>query len=131
MLTLGHHHPELVRVVTEQLGLCTHGLDSPPLPEDTSTGANAVDATLELCRTATGRSDVVPSRGGFHGSGAAAVAPTGRVEQESPVADGVPMAVIRYDRREAGPGVDVSTRRLRRHGRQGPWSWAVRTTPNV
>ena len=79
------------------------------------TGANAVDATLELRMTATGRSDVVP----------------GLVEQGSPVANGVPMAVIRYDRREAGPGVDASTRRLRGHSRQGPWSWAVRTTPNV
>ena len=32
------------------------------------TGANAVDAALKLCKTATGRGDVVAFHGGFHGS---------------------------------------------------------------
>lgn len=42
-----------------------------------------------------------------------------------------PTGAIPYERGESGPGVDMSTRRPRRHGRQGPWSWAVRTTPYV
>jgi diaminobutyrate-2-oxoglutarate transaminase len=32
------------------------------------TGANAVDAAIKLCKTATGRSDVVSFQGGFHGT---------------------------------------------------------------
>ncbi len=32
------------------------------------TGANAVDAAIKLCKTATGRGDVVSFQGGFHGT---------------------------------------------------------------
>jgi diaminobutyrate-2-oxoglutarate transaminase len=113
VLSLGHNHPELVRVVTEQLGTHTHGLDFPTPAKDAfveaqlsmlpagmrdrmrihfcgPTGANAVDAALKLCKTATGRGDIVSFQGGFHGSSHAAMAVTGLVEQKSPVPNGVP-----------------------------------------
>ena len=86
VLSLGHGHPELVEVATEQLGRFCHGLDLPSpakdafttaqlsmLPEGMRdrmrvhfcgpTGANAVDAALKLCKTATGRGDVVAFSG--------------------------------------------------------------------
>jgi diaminobutyrate-2-oxoglutarate transaminase len=113
VLSLGHNHPELVRVVAEQLGRHTHGLDFPTPAKDAfveaqlsmlppgmrermrihfcgPTGANAVDAALKLCKTATGRGDIVSFQGGFHGSSHAAMAVTGLVEQKSPVPNGVP-----------------------------------------
>ena len=40
-------------------------------------GANAVDAALKLCKTATGRGDVVAFQGAFHGSSHSAMAVTG------------------------------------------------------
>jgi diaminobutyrate-2-oxoglutarate transaminase len=113
VLSLGHNHPELVRVVTEQLGQHTHGLDFPTPAKDAfteaqlsmlpdgmrermrihscgPTGANAVDAALKLCKTATGRGDIVSFQGGFHGSSLAAMAVTGLVEQKAPVPNGMP-----------------------------------------
>lgn len=113
VLSLGHNHPELVRVVTDQLATHTHGLDFPTPAKDAfveaqlsmlpagmrdrmrihfcgPTGANAVDAALKLCKTATGRGDIVSFQGGFHGSSHAAMAVTGLVEQKSPVPNGVP-----------------------------------------
>jgi diaminobutyrate-2-oxoglutarate transaminase len=113
VLSLGHNHPELVRVVAEQLGQLTHGLDFPTPAKDAfveaqismlppgmrdrtriqfcgPTGANAVDAALKLCKTATGRGDIVSFQGGFHGSSHGAMAVTGLVEQKSPVPNGVP-----------------------------------------
>jgi diaminobutyrate-2-oxoglutarate transaminase len=113
VLSLGHNPPELVRVVTEQLSRHTHGLDFPTPAKDAfveaqfsmlpvgmrdrmrihfcgPTGANAVDAALKLCKTATGRGDIVSFQGGFHGSSHAAMAVTGLVEQKSPVPNGVP-----------------------------------------
>jgi diaminobutyrate-2-oxoglutarate transaminase len=54
------------------------------------TGANAVDAALKLCKTATGRGDVVSFQGGFHGSNHAAMALTGLVSQKRSVPNGVP-----------------------------------------
>src|SRR5690348_6336085 len=91
VLSLGHNHPELVAAVTEQLGQFCHGLDLPSPAKDAfttaqlsmlppemqrrtrmhfcgPTGANAVDAAIKLCKTATGRSDVVSFQGGFHGT---------------------------------------------------------------
>ena len=41
------------------------------------TGTNAVDAAIKLCKTATGRGDIISFQGGFHGSGAAGMALTG------------------------------------------------------
>jgi diaminobutyrate-2-oxoglutarate transaminase len=113
VLSLGHNHPELVRVVTEQMHRHTHGLDFPTPAKDAfteaqlsmlpdgmrermrihfcgPTGANAVDAALKLCKTATGRGDIISFQGGFHGSSHAAMAVTGLVEQKDRVPNGVP-----------------------------------------
>jgi diaminobutyrate-2-oxoglutarate transaminase len=113
VLPLGHSHPELVQVASDQLARFTHGLDFPTpakdafidaqlsmLPEGMRnrmkihfcgpTGANAVDAALKLCKTATGRGDIISFQGGFHGSSHAAMAITGLVEQKEPISNGVP-----------------------------------------
>jgi diaminobutyrate-2-oxoglutarate transaminase len=113
VLALGHNHPEVVGAANEQLRLLTHGLDFPTpakrafvdaqlamLPPALRarmkihfcgpSGANAVDAALKLCKTATGRGDVVSFQGGFHGSSHAAMALTGLVAQKEPIANGVP-----------------------------------------
>jgi len=112
-LSLGHSHPELVAAATEQLAVHAHGLDFPTpakhafieaqlgmLPETMRhrtrihfcgpSGANAVDAAVKLCKTATGRGDVISFQGGFHGSSHLAMAVTGTVDQKRPVANGVP-----------------------------------------
>ena len=113
VLPLGHNHPELVRAATEQLGVLTHGLDFPTPAKDAfteaqlsmlppgmrnrmkvhfcgPTGANAVDAALKLCKTATGRGDVISFQGGFHGTTHAAMALTGLVVNKASVPNGVP-----------------------------------------
>jgi diaminobutyrate-2-oxoglutarate transaminase len=113
VLTLGHNPPELMEVLKEQSGKLTHGLDFPTKAKDDfidaqlsmlppalqgqmkihfcgPTGANAVDAAIKLCKTATGRGDVVSFQGGFHGSTAAAMALTGLLEQKNPVPNGLP-----------------------------------------
>ena len=113
VLSLGHNHPALVRAATNQLSQLTHGLDFPTPAKDAfteaqlsmlapelrsrmkvhfcgPTGANAVDAALKLCKTATGRGDVVSFQGGFHGSTHAAMALSGLVAQKEPVPNGMP-----------------------------------------
>ncbi|KZB79665.1 diaminobutyrate--2-oxoglutarate transaminase family protein [Amycolatopsis regifaucium] len=113
VLSLGHNHPEVVHAATEQLRVLTHGLDFPTpakrqfidaqlsmLPPGLRSrmrmhfcgpgGANAVDAAIKLCKTATGRGDLVSFQGGFHGSSHAAMALTGLVAQKRPIANGVP-----------------------------------------
>ena len=113
VLPLGHNHPELVHAVIEQLGVFTHGLDFPTPAKDGfteaqlsmlpagmrdrmkihfcgPTGANAVDAALKLCKTATGRGDIISFQGGFHGTTHAAMALTGLVANKAPVPNGVP-----------------------------------------
>jgi diaminobutyrate-2-oxoglutarate transaminase len=113
VLSLGHNHPELVDVVSKQLSSFTHGLDFPTpakdafieaqlsmLPEPMQsrtkihfcgpTGANAVDAAIKLCKTATGRGDIIAFQGGFHGSSHVAMAVTGQLSQKQPIANGVP-----------------------------------------
>ncbi|MGC0417206.1 aspartate aminotransferase family protein [Embleya sp. AB8] len=115
VLSLGHNHPELVRSVTAQLGVLTHGLDFPtPIKDEFleaqlsmlpaamrdrtkvhfcgPTGANAVEAAIKLCKLATGRGDVVTFQGGFHGSTHAAMAVTGLVAPKSALPNGVPGA---------------------------------------
>jgi 2,4-diaminobutyrate 4-transaminase len=113
VLSLGHNHPELVAAATEQMGIFTHGLDMPTPAKDAfteaqlsmlpvgmrdrmkiqfcgPTGANAVDAALKLCKTATGRGGIVSFQGGFHGSSHAAMAVTGNVGQKRPITNGMP-----------------------------------------
>lgn len=113
VLSLGHCHPELVAVAAEQLGRFGHGLDLPSPAKDAfttaqlsmfppamrdrmrvhfcgPTGANAVDAALKVCKTATGRGDVVAFSGGFHGTTHAGMAVTGVVATKAPIANGVP-----------------------------------------
>lgn len=113
VLSLGHNHPEIVRSVVRQLGTLTHGLDFPTRIKDAfteaelsmlardlrqrmkvhfcgPTGANAVEAAIKLCKTATGRGDIVAFHGGFHGSTHAAMAVSGLVAQKAPVPDGMP-----------------------------------------
>src|SRR3954468_11915793 len=113
VLSLGHNHPELVAAATEQMGIFTHGLDMPSPAKDAfteaqlsmlpggmrdrmkiqfcgPTGANAVDAALKLCKTATGRGGIVSFQGGFHGSSHAAMAVTGNVGQKRPITNGMP-----------------------------------------
>ena len=107
-LALGHNHPEVVEAVERQLRTLCHGLDFPTelkdefvslqlslLPEGMRdemkiqfcgpAGANAVDAALKLCKTATGRGDVIAFQGAFHGSTHSAMAVTGLVSQKTPV----------------------------------------------
>ena len=113
VLSLGHNHPELVAAATEQMGVFTHGLDMASPAKDAftdaqlsmlpasmrdrmriqfcgPTGANAVDAAIKLCKTATGRGQIVSFQGGFHGSSHAAMALTGNVSQKRPIANGMP-----------------------------------------
>jgi 2,4-diaminobutyrate 4-transaminase len=113
VLSLGHNHPELVAAATAQMGRFTHGLDMPTAVKDEfttaqlgmlpaamrdrmkiqfcgPTGANAVDAAIKLCKTATGRGEIVSFQGGFHGSSHVAMALTGNVGQKRPIANGVP-----------------------------------------
>jgi diaminobutyrate-2-oxoglutarate transaminase len=113
VLALGHNHPEIVTAVHRQLDVFCHGLDFPTevkdefvstqlslLPESMRdrmkiqfcgpAGANAVDAALKLCKTATGRGDVVAFQGAFHGSSHSAMAVTGSVSQKEPIANGMP-----------------------------------------
>ena len=113
VLSLGHTHPELVAVAAEQLGRFCHGLDLPSPAKDAftdaqlsmlpagmrnrtklhfcgPTGANAVDAAIKLCKTATGRGDVVAFQGGFHGTTHLGMALTGLVANKAPVHNGVP-----------------------------------------
>jgi diaminobutyrate-2-oxoglutarate transaminase len=112
-LSLGHSHPEVVEAVQRQLPLLTHGLDFPTevkdefvsvqlslLPEAMRehtkiqfcgpTGANAVDAALKLCKTATGRSEIVTFQGAFHGSSHSALSITGLVSQKEHIANTMP-----------------------------------------
>lgn len=114
-LPLGHSHPEVVAAVERQLRDHVHGLDLPTpirdefvdaqlslLPEGMRdrmkvhfcgpTGANAVEAALKLCKSHTGRSEVVSFQGGFHGSTHAAMAVTGLVGPKAAVPGRMPDA---------------------------------------
>ena len=112
VLSLGHNHPELVGCGAGSWGGSATGWTCRRRPRTRSprrscrccptgcadrmkvhfcgpTGANAVDAAIKLCKTATGRGDVIAFQGGFHGTthrhGAHRA---GR--QQAPVANGVP-----------------------------------------
>jgi diaminobutyrate-2-oxoglutarate transaminase len=113
VLSLGHNHPELVQAVIDQLHVLTHGLDFPTpakaefteahlsmLPPGMRprmkvhfcgpTGANAVEAAIKLCKTATGRAEIISFQGGFHGSTHAAMAVTGQLGPKTPIANRMP-----------------------------------------
>jgi len=113
VMSLGHGHPEVVAAAERQLPVLVHGLDFPTeikdefvefqlsqLPAEMRertkihfcgpTGANAVDAALKLCKTATGRAEIVAFQGSFHGSTHSAMSITGSVSQRAPVANGMP-----------------------------------------
>lgn len=113
VLSLGHNHPELAQVVTDQLTRLVHGLDFPTPAKDAfieaqfamlppglrdrmkvhfcgPTGGDAVDAAIKLCKTATNRGDVISFQGSFHGSGHLAMALSGLVPQKQPIRAGVP-----------------------------------------
>lgn len=112
-LPLGHSHPEVLAAVERQLPLFTHGLDFPTeirdefisaqlamLPAEMQgrtrigfcgpTGANAVEAALKLCKTATGRSDIVAFQGGYHGGSHGAMAVSSLVSQKERVGNQMP-----------------------------------------
>lgn len=100
VLALGHSHPELLEAARDQIGVSSHMLDFPtpakqefterllallpPMMQGRTkihfcgpTGADGVDAAIKLCKTFTGRSDVVAFQGGFHGSTQSTIALTG------------------------------------------------------
>jgi diaminobutyrate-2-oxoglutarate transaminase len=112
-MALGHSHPELLAAIEQQLPLFQHGLDFPTeirdefislqlslLPAEMQgrtkiafcgpTGANAVEAALKLCKTATGRSEIVSFQGSYHGGSHGAMAVSALVSQKEPVAGQMP-----------------------------------------
>ena len=143
VLSLGHNHPELVRVVTEQLSRLAHGLDLPTPAKDAfteaqlsmlppamrgrtrvhfcgPTGVNAVDAAIKLCKTATGRSDVVSFQGGFHGTTHLGMAVTGLVANKRPIGNGVPG--VHLMKGEVSPGIPWRRNPPRRYAGPRPAS---------
>lgn len=112
-LPLGHSHPELLEAIERQLPALTHGLDFPTEAKDEfvsaqlsmlpaqmrertkigfcgPTGANAVEAALKLCKTATGRSEIVSFQGAYHGGSHGAMAVSALVSQRERIASGMP-----------------------------------------
>ena len=100
VLALGHSHPELIDAISAQLHVATHTFDFPtPVRDEFAhglldmlpasmrgrmkihfcgpSGADATDAAIKLCKSATGRSHVVSFQGGFHGSTQSTIAMTG------------------------------------------------------
>ncbi|WP_084556768.1 diaminobutyrate--2-oxoglutarate transaminase family protein [Hamadaea tsunoensis] len=113
VLPLGHTHPDVVAATKAQLDLLVTGLDFPTqvkydfvdahlalLPPEMRehvrfqfcgpAGADAVDAALKLCKTATGRGTVLAFHGAFHGSTHSALALTGFVAPKEPLANLMP-----------------------------------------
>jgi diaminobutyrate-2-oxoglutarate transaminase len=100
VLALGHNHPELLAAAHRQLDVSTQMLDFPTeakqefsrrlrglLPPSMRTrtkihfcgptGADGIDAAIKLCKTFTGRGDIIAFHGGFHGSTQSTIALTG------------------------------------------------------
>ncbi|MDY7090636.1 MAG: diaminobutyrate--2-oxoglutarate transaminase family protein [Actinomycetota bacterium] len=113
VLPLGHGHATVVDAAKAQLELLTTGLDLPTqvksdfldahltlLPPGLReharfqfcgpAGADAVDAALKLCKTATGRGTVIAFHGAFHGSTHSALALSGFVSTKEPLANLMP-----------------------------------------
>ncbi len=129
-LPLGHSHPELIAAIQTQLPRFQHGLDFPTeirdefasrqlalLPDGLRsnakiafcgpTGANAVEAALKLCKTATGRSEIVAFHGSYHGGSHGAMAVSALVSQKERVPGqmpGVHFFPYPYALRSALPG---------------------------
>ncbi len=112
-LPFGHGHPELLEAVQHQLPMLSHGLDFPTevrdefisaqlsmLPEEMRdctkiqfcgpSGADAVDAALKLCKTATGRAEIIAFQGAFHGCSHAAMTVSGLLAQKERIGNRVP-----------------------------------------
>ena len=112
-LPFGHGHPEILEAVHRQLPVLSHGLDFPTevrdefisaqlsmLPKEMRSrtkiqfcgpsGADAVDAALKLCKTATGRSEIIAFQGAFHGCSHAALTISGLRAQKERIANRVP-----------------------------------------
>ena len=112
-MPLGHSHPELIAAIQAQLPRFQHGLDFPTEIRDEfatmqlallpaalrsnakiafcgPTGANAVEAALKLCKTATGRSEIVAFHGSYHGGSHGAMAASALVSQKERVAGQMP-----------------------------------------
>ncbi|KOP27304.1 2,4-diaminobutyrate 4-aminotransferase [Hapalosiphon sp. MRB220] len=113
VLSLGHSHPEIVREVQQQMNNCCHALDIPTkikseftelqlsmLPSTMRnnmkihfcgpTGADAVEAAIKICKTYTGRAEVVSFQGAYHGSTHAAMSVSGLLEQKNKIHNIVP-----------------------------------------
>lgn len=112
-LPFGHSHPELLAAVHAQLDVFQHGLDFPSEVRDDfvsahmsmlvpemqgrtrigfcgPTGANAVEAALKLCKTATGRSEIIAFQGAYHGGSHGAMAVSGLISQKDRVGGQMP-----------------------------------------
>jgi diaminobutyrate-2-oxoglutarate transaminase len=110
VLPLGHSHPELLAAISVQLPVLTHGLDLPTAIKDEfvstqlsmlpaamrertkiefcgPSGADAVDAALKLCKTATGRGEIISFQGAYHGASHAAMAVTGQTAHRERIAN--------------------------------------------
>ncbi|MEM7553803.1 MAG: diaminobutyrate--2-oxoglutarate transaminase family protein [Cyanobacteria bacterium P01_A01_bin.84] len=113
VLSLGHNHPEIMHEVQQQMEHCCHALDIPTdvkneftqlqlsmLPSAMRnemkihfcgpTGADAVEAAIKICKTYTGRSEVVSFQGAYHGSTHAAMSLSGLLEQKNKIHNIVP-----------------------------------------
>lgn len=113
VLSLGHNHPEIVREVQQQMEHCCHALDIPTKVKNEftelqlsmlssamrnemkihfcgPTGADAVEAGIKICKTYTGRSEVVSFQGAYHGSTHAAMSVSGLLEQKNKIHNIVP-----------------------------------------
>jgi diaminobutyrate-2-oxoglutarate transaminase len=110
VLVLGHNHPERLAAAHAQFDAQSHAVDFPteakgefterlidrllaPMRGRTKihfcgpTGADGVEAVVKLCKTYTGRGDVVAFAGGFHGSIQGAPALTGLAGVKEPLRD--------------------------------------------
>lgn len=109
-LALGHNDPEInqamIDMISEDAPLHTLDLTTPVKDEFVHTllsllpgelknnakvqfcspsGTDATDAALKLCKTATGRSEIIAFSGGYHGMGHGALALTGNLNAKNKV----------------------------------------------
>lgn len=109
-LSLGHNDDEINNAMIEliQSGAPLHALDMPTpvkdrfvetlfsiLPKELASkakvqfcspsGTDAVDAAIKLCKTATGRTNIIAFSGGYHGMGHGAMALTGNCKPKEKI----------------------------------------------